>query len=54
MPRFAANLSLLFAGQPFRVRLTAALACDYFSWVGCEYQPSGRSEASLDWLARWR
>ncbi|PKO84203.1 MAG: hydroxypyruvate isomerase [Betaproteobacteria bacterium HGW-Betaproteobacteria-11] len=29
-------------------------ALGYAGWVGCEYQPSGRSEASLGWLARWR
>jgi len=26
----------------------------YAGWVGCEYKPSGRSEDSFAWMARWR
>jgi len=26
----------------------------YAGWVGCEYKPSGRSEASFGWLEAWR
>ncbi|MBL8473932.1 MAG: hydroxypyruvate isomerase [Rhodocyclaceae bacterium] len=26
----------------------------YSGWVGCEYRPSGRSDDSLGWMARWR
>ena len=26
----------------------------YAGWVGCEYKPSGRSEDSFAWMARWK
>lgn len=29
-------------------------ASDYVGWVGAEYRPQGATEASLDWLSRYR
>jgi hydroxypyruvate isomerase len=45
VPRFAANLSMMYQEHAFHERFGA--------WVGCEYRPKGATSAGLGWLRRW-
>ena len=49
MPRFAANLTMLFG---FLLRHLDRIG--YRGWIGCEYRPRAGTVAGLSWMEEWR
>lgn len=49
MPRFAANLTMLFTHRPH----PGPSCIGYAGWIGCEYKPAGRTEDGLAWRQRY-
>ncbi|MGH8556888.1 MAG: hypothetical protein ACRESZ_05390 [Methylococcales bacterium] len=62
MPRFFANLNLLFSEYPLLERFRAANNCGfdaiegsgYRGWPGAKYKSTGATSDSLGWLNEYR
>ncbi len=52
MPKFAANLTMLYTDSPFLDRFERAKASG-FRYVGLEYIPEGKTESSLGWVREY-
>ena len=56
MPKFAANLSMMFQEIGFLDRFAAAALLDeigYAGWIGCEYRPKVETLAGLGWAEKY-